>query len=91
MLGIVASPLMTASTLFMVAGGVLILAILLFLGTSVHSDASSSQYERKRARRTAAITLFVVSLVLAAFGVLVLLQSPYGSLPPPSTQTPDYR
>jgi hypothetical protein len=66
---------MNASAIYLVAGSVFVLAAMLSFNTAPLSDANPAQYERKRARRTVAITLFVVSLVLAAFGVTVQLQS----------------
>jgi len=66
---------MNAAAIYLVAGAVLVLAALLSIKTSPLSDANPAQYEGKRARRTVAITLFGVSLVLAAFGAAVQLQS----------------
>jgi hypothetical protein len=46
-------------------------SLFLNLNTSTYSHVGGSQYERKRARRTAAITLFVVAVIVMSMGLLV--------------------
>jgi hypothetical protein len=57
--------------LYIAGFGAMTTSLFLSLNTSTYSDAGGSRYERKRARRTAAITLFVISLVLIFWAVIV--------------------
>jgi len=61
----------TFALFYVAAAAVMVISLSLGLNTSTYSDAGGSQYERKRARRTIAITLFVVSLIVLALGAIV--------------------
>ena len=56
--------------LYVTGAAAMVASLFLCLNTSTFSDVGGSRYERRRARRTAAITLFVVSLILFTLGLL---------------------
>jgi hypothetical protein len=61
---------MNTLTLYFVAGALLTLSALLGRHTSTYSHAGGSQYDRKRARRLAAITLLVAAIIVFGLGLV---------------------
>ena len=57
--------------IYLVAGVFLGISALLARHTSTYSHAGGSQYDRKRNRRLAAITLFVAAVIFFALGLVV--------------------
>ena len=62
--------------LYVTAAAAIVISLFLGLNTSTYSHVGGSQYERKRARRTIAITLFVISVILFVMGAFVQLNGP---------------
>jgi hypothetical protein len=61
---------MNTLALYLVAGVFLGISALLGRHTSTYSHVGGSQYDRKRARRLAAITLLVAAIIFFALGLV---------------------